>query len=382
MQRKTRSKTPRRRSAHQRGRRQAERLARRSAVGFVRWLEVCGHSRRTAADSLGLGTATVGRWVRRWREDRLRIRPRGRPLISAEGDTRRTVLAWMSLMGPHVGLPVLRAEFTYVGRAELVDLQRRLRRLWRRKNVKVVHVLRWTRPGSVWAMDHAKPPAPIDGVYDRLLLQRDLAARNQLAALPVADENADTVASQLEAEIVWHGAPLVVKNDNGSAYRAETVKTLLRGHDVLQLFSPPATPSYNGSCEAGIGSIKTRAHHEAARQDRPGQWTCDDIEAARCQANETARPWGWTGPTPQEAFEKRVPITEVERRMFLASYEAYARSERQERGYDPHAELDHYQRAAVDRVAIVRALVEHGYLQFRRRRITPPFVRKKTIRIS
>src|SRR5207249_4739231 len=191
------------------------------------------------------------------------------------------------------------------------------------------------RPGSVWAMDHAHPPAPIEGVYDRLLLQRDLAAQNQLVALPVADERAHTVAEHLEAEIRWHGAPLVVKNDNGSAYRAETVKTLLREHNVLQLFSPPATPSYNGSCEAGVGSIKTRARHESSRQGRPGQWTCDDVEAARLQANETGRPWGWTGPTPQQVFEKRVPITEDERRMFLTSYEVYAENERKQRGYDP-----------------------------------------------
>ena len=285
-------------------------------------------------------------------------------------------------MGPHVGLPVLRAQFPNVGRAELVDLQRRMRRLWMRRNTKVVHVLRWTRPGSVWAFDHAVPPVPIDGVYGRLLLGRDLAAQNQIEARPVADERAETVKKALEAGIRSHGAPLVVKNDNGSAYRAETVKTFLREHNVLQLFSPPATPSYNGSCEAGVGSIKTRAHHEAARRNRPGQWTCDDVEAARLQANETGRPWGWTGPTPNEVFEKRVSITENERRMFLTSHEAYATSERQQCGYDPHDELDHYQQAHVDRPAIVRALVEHGYLEFRRRRVTPPFVRRKTIKIS
>ena len=307
------------------------------------------------------------------------IRPRGRPLRSARGETRRTVLAWMNLMGPHVGLPVLRAAFADVGRAELVDLQRRMRRVWTWRNTRLVHVLRWTRPGSVWAMDHAHPPAPIDGVYGRLLLQRDLAAQYQIGALPVPDETADRVEDQLEASIRQYGAPLVVKDDNGSPYRAEKIKPFLREHGVLQLFSPPATPSYNGSCEAGVGSIKIRAHHEAARHERPGQWTCDDIEAARLQANETGRPWGWTGPTPQEVFEKRVPITDVERRMFLTSYEVYAKQERQARGYQPDAELDHYQQAAVDRVAIARALVEHGYLQIRRRRFTPPFIRRKTI---
>ena len=121
---------------------------------------------------------------------------------------------------------------------------------------------------------------------------------------------------------------------------------------------------------------------EAARHDRPGTWTLDDVEAARCQANETARPWGWRGPTPDDVFEKKIPISDEERRMFISSYEAYARCERLAQGLDPDAELDHYQQAAIDRVAIVRALIEHGYLQIRRRRVTPPFVRRKLRKIA
>jgi hypothetical protein len=40
----------------------------------------------------------------------------------------------------------------------------------------VQHVLHWTVPGSVWAMDFAEPPAPVDGVYDYLFSVRDLAS--------------------------------------------------------------------------------------------------------------------------------------------------------------------------------------------------------------
>jgi hypothetical protein len=69
---------------------------------------------------------------------------------------------------------------------------------------------------------------------------------------------------------------------------------------TLQLLSPPGTPEYNGTCEAGIGSLKTRTHHEAARNDRPGEWTCDDVEGARMMDNETGRPWGVNGLTPKE----------------------------------------------------------------------------------
>jgi hypothetical protein len=72
---------------------------------------------------------------------------------------------------------------------------------------------------------------------------------------------------------------------------------------VHHLRSPPERPEYNGACEAGIGSMKTRTHHQAALRDCSGQWSSDDAEAARCQANETARPWGASEPTPDQCWE-------------------------------------------------------------------------------
>ena len=94
------------------------------------------------------------------------------------------------------------------------------------------------------------------------------------------------------------------------------------------------------------------------------------------------RPWGWQGPTPLAVREERNPIGEEERRLFLPSYEEYARHERGVRHIDPQVELDHWQQASIDRVAISRALVEHGYLEFRRRQVAPPIIRKKAVNIS
>ena len=73
----------------------------------------------------------------------------------------------------------------------------------------------------------------------------------------------------LAALFAWYGPLLVIKCDND-------VGRLLEKNGVLCLLSPPRTLEYNGACEAGIGSIKLRAHLESARHDRPGQWTCDD----------------------------------------------------------------------------------------------------------
>ena len=85
---------------------------------------------------------------------------------------------------------------------------------------------------------------------------------------------------------------------------------------MVPLLSPPRTPWYNGAIEAGIGSLRTRVHHEAARHGRPALWTCDDLEAARRQANRTARPWGHHSPTPHDVWTQRQPITIAERQAF------------------------------------------------------------------
>jgi len=74
------------------------------------------------------------------------------------------------------------------------------------------------------------------------------------------------------------------------------------------LFSPPYYPQYNGACEAGFGTLKTYAHHEAAKHGRPHQWSCDDVEAARMRANELSRPHGYLRPTPAENYLWRIPV--------------------------------------------------------------------------
>jgi hypothetical protein len=96
--------------------------------------------------------------------------------------------------------------------------------------------------------------------------------------------------------------------------------------NVIQLFSPPVTPEYNGACEAGNGSVKTLTDHQAAHHGRPGQWSCDDIETARSAANIRT--------------QQGIPIHDV---------------------------LDHDAQAEIDRQAIRLALVEQAFLTIRRR---------------
>jgi hypothetical protein len=128
----------------------------------------------------------------------------------------------------------------------------------------------------------------------------------------------------------------------------------------------PECPEYNGSCEAGIGSMKTRTHHESSRLGHPGQWTCDDAEAARLQANQTARPWGLHGPTPEEVWRQRQPITTRARWRFAKQVCRLERETRQSEGHSAESVLPPRAHAGVERVAISRALASQGYLQFSR----------------
>ena len=175
------------------------------------------------------------------------------------------MLALIELVGPHIGVPTLQSLFQTMPRREIQDLLRRFRRVWRRRRRRLLHILHWRRPGTVWAIDFAEPPLSVDGRFDRLLAVRDLASGMQLLWLPVADETARTAIAGLEALFRQHGAPLVLKSDNGSAFIAGAFAKFLVRWRVWHLRSPPECPEYNGACEAGIGSMKTRTYHEAAR---------------------------------------------------------------------------------------------------------------------
>jgi transposase InsO family protein len=358
--------------AAQKARRELERTVRTEVVAFARWMHRGPMTLCLAARCLGLSATTVAMWQLGWENGRLRVEPRGRPAQRADRETRDGVIALFQLMGPGIGLSVLQEFFPGVARRELEELQRRYRDAHLKKTRALIHALVWQRVGAVWAMDHTEPPCAVDGIYRSILVVRDLSSGMQLLALPVETETAQETVAALRALFVEHGPPLVVKSDNGSALVADEVERFLERRGVCHLLSPPRLPSYNGACEAGIGSLKTRAHHESARNDRPGEWTCDDVEGARLMANETARPGGFHAPTPNERWRIRLLVSVQEREAFRATVEALRADARNELGCLPGIAIGTASRAAVDRRAITRALVARGILKFRRRRITLP----------
>ena len=366
----------------QRERRELERAVRIRAVQIVSRLRGPGHPVGAVARRLGVAPRTMTDWRQRWRQDRLAVQPRGRPVAPVDGEVARRITEALHQLGPFEGLPVLRSLFPGVPRAELEARLRKYRAEFIEENQVVVHALRWKRAGAVWAMDFAEPPRPIDRRYRYIFSVRDLGSGKSLKWLPLVRCTGRAVKDALVALFLRHGIPLVIKADNDGAFREKDLGDLLAACRVVILFSPPYTPEYNGACEAGIGTLKTYAHHEAARHDRPGEWTCDDVEAARLRANTLTRPRGLDGPTPQRMWMQRSKVAPDERQAFHARLDRERERRLDEARKEKEREPNKTDRAAIERRAIADTLIACGFLLVRRRRISPPFKSKLWARIK
>jgi transposase InsO family protein len=362
---------PRRGFAAQFPRREIELLARRHAVVTSQRLVDEGWTWTAAAEFIGVHERTL----RRWRFDpvtKLFVPlPLGRPAHAAAAPERNQVIRFIHTRGPAIGVPALHPEFPQFARAELENILARYRRLWRRRHREQLNELHWAAPGSVWAIDHHGPRVhPVDGRFPYLLAVRDLASGRVLLWLPVSDAAASHVVAAIEMLFIVHGAPLVLKSDNGSAFIAGALRKLCQRFGVKNLFSPPRTPSYNGAIEATIGSLKTRTERHAAHDGRPGYWTTADCDAARHEANTLDRP---RGPSPDQAWTNRPRIAQTQRDAFLE-----AAAHRFDTLAAAQGTLQHdAQHRATDRDAISQVLVELGYLSITRGRSRLPICKKK-----
>ena len=380
------AKRPRRRRSLQRQwpRRRLEAYLRRRSRAFAHWLAWQGRPLPQAAEALGLGQRTLRHWLQAAPE--AEPTARGRPLQVLDAEQRNQVIAAIMLTGGEAcTLNALVEGFPGYPRRALQECLDRYRHAWRRRAKRLVHVLRWRRPGSVWAIDHTHPPGAIDGRFPMLLNVRDLASGCTILSLPTQGETAAETAAALESLFREHEPPLVLKCDNGPAFNGAETRAICQRFRVIQLFNPARTPADNGACEAGHGGIKTRAHHFAASRGQPGRWSCDDVEAARLQANTEARPLGPAGPDAATRWASRLPANEDERLAFNRCVTRYRERVQEE----CQANADHHQPpkrpptdAHIQRTAIARALIECNLLTYHRRRISPPGTHRFSAKIS
>ena len=354
---------------------ECEREVRMAAVRLVRWARRYGIDRAGVARDLGMQARTLREWERRWALDRLEVRAHGRRRTELTREQRQTAL-WIlhSTLGAVSIKDLLQAVWPPASRAALVDLKARWRYAAHRRGGRLSALVAWLRAGSVWAMDWTDPDWPLEEGYTKVLVVRDLASGKLLLALPCAHESGKLVARELEILIARWGPPAALKRDNGGSLCGWEVGLVLAGHGILALSSPPACPGYNGACEAGIGSLKVRAHHLAAAAGRGGSWSCDDVEAARIARNADVRE---NGLSADDIWSTRRPVGEREREELWSLYRTHQAQERSARGIEPGALLERLEQASLDRAAIARALEEADLVRFRRRWIRPPIRGRK-----
>jgi putative transposase len=335
-------------------------------LAFVRWCTGRGTGVHAAARHLGMRAATLYAWRRRWKRDRLRSARRGRPARSGTAREREAARRCLEERGPHMSAIELWRRPPGLSRREAGKLLADHRQRYRRTHTRLMHRLTWHRWGAVWATDFTQAPCPVGGVGRKLLVVRDMAGKEALAVHAVSGERAGAVLPVLGEQFRQHGAPLVLKMDNGSAFISRALLAFLDEHGVAALYSPPRTPEYNGTCEAGHTWIKTDAAWSAWRDGHADAWTRDDLQQALERSRDRAAIREGSRPLD------RVPITSEERLAFQVEL-GRARERWAERlGLDPYDDLQRSDRAKVDRKAIPQTLETLYYLTVNRRRVRPP----------
>ena len=347
----------------QRERRGLERALKLSVLALVQ------SSRETLpeiARELELCPATVRGWRRAWQKHRLRLVQRGRPRKAMSPETLQYLASISDEPYTRISVAQLHRHCPDASRRGLQEWWNQLR-LRQKLNQ---HRLEWRGVGHVWAMDFTYTPQPIEQRYPYVLAVRDLASGNNLLALACERMEDPQVTAALSALFNSHGAPLVLKHDGG--FKGLQIQTLLEQENVTALLSPPHTPRYNGSIEAGIGALKTRTHHIAAGMGHPEYWTCDDLEAARLQGNQTPNR---SGLTPEARWSERIKITAEDRAGFTLLVRQMEANIRCDWKRPMESERTTQQeRTSARRLAVGRALETHGSLHVHRRRLTPPLI--------
>ena len=108
-----------------------------------------------------------------------------------------------------------------------------------------------------------------------------------------------------------------------------------------------------------------------------------NVVATAGGAQSAARgPAGADDSRPRRGWQHRTPITGIEAQRFRAAYDHRRERECAGREITPWQERSHWLRASIDRVALIRALIERGYLLIRSRRVTAPITPRSAGRMS
>ncbi len=237
---------------------------------------------------------------------------------------------------PDWNLPKLRKALPGLPRNSAAAYLRRYERL-RRKRRRRQHRVLWKVPGTGWAIDGTWLERCVDGSGRRALIVVELHSKKTLALESVSGERVGEVERVLAALIQKHGAPLVLKLDNGSAFISLRIAVFCALRGITLMHSPPRRPTYNGTCEVSGRWAKRRAQ---AAADLRGDGTLTQADLDRAVT--------YTGVLPK--------VDEALRRGFLAMVAQELAVVATERGVALDDALRNHVRRSLGRVAARRAL--------------------------
>jgi transposase InsO family protein len=236
-----------------------------------------------------------------------------------------------------VGLPALRRAIPGLPKNSAAAFLKRLKRVRRRRRRRRSCRVRWLASNTVWAIDGTLFDQPVGANGRRALVVVEMHSRNTLCVDSVPGERASAVIACLRRLIEKHGAPLVLKADNGSAFIAGCLAIFCRRHGITLMHSPVRRPSWNGTCEVSGRWAKQRAV-AAARLRGSAGLSQADLDAAVT----------FVGTLP------RVDCALRERFLGLVAEQLTAIAK--ERGLVNDDQLKHHVRRSLGRVAARRAL--------------------------
>jgi len=148
----------------------------------------------------------------------------------------------------------------------------------RNQSLSMKHI-HWLWPGLAWSCDGTQYGE--DG--RQIIPFHDLASRYRFRPFVTDKLNGQQIARHLESLFREHGAPLILKRDNGSPFNNHHVDEVLARFRVLNLNSPPHCPRYNGAMEKSIRDFKAAL---AQRELRTGTVPADFTLAVEVTAHD------------------------------------------------------------------------------------------------
>lgn len=239
---------------------------------------------------------------------------------------------------PKASIAALRRQVVGLPRNTVTAYVRRWRRVHERRKRHRRQRTTWLIPGAVWAIDGTWLDWRVSGAGRRALIVVELHGRQTMSLRSVPGERASAAMRVLEDLIGRHGAPLVLKLDNGKAFTAKCFAEFCGRHGITLMHSPVRCPSWNGTCEVSGRWAKGRAMTAARRRGADGELTQQDLDAAvTC-----------SGPLP--------PVDDALRARFRLAYEEQLVAVSRERGLVLDAHTKDHVRRSLGRVAARRAL--------------------------